>query len=477
MHKERIMGIFHQENKLQARNKPDIKKDRRQRRKQLARRLADGFILIAGSKEAIRSNDNTYPFHQLPNFFFLTGIDFAGCWLLIEPKSGAETLFIPRIDNYHRVWLGHIPGPEEIRKYQGISRVLYVDDLVAELRRVSKNYKHSFCDLDAWKTARPYCLGVSNDSEELEDALWELRAVKKSGELECLKIAGALSSKAHLECMKKTRPGLYEYQIQAVFDGYCLAAGLKHLGYPTIVGSGRNSAVLHYRDNSAQLKNGDLLLIDAGGEYLGYSADITRTYPINGKFSPKQRDIYEIALKAQVECINRARPGVTSADLHVHASKVIAEGLSELKILKGSIDDLVHEEAVRVFFPHGIGHLLGLDVHDGQGGKRRALPNPYKLKIRYVAKLEPGFVITVEPGIYFIEALLNDSENRERHKDRINFDRAESFLSVGGVRIEDDVVIQRQGMPLNLTNVPKSIDDVEAVRHRPRLIGKSLISL
>ena len=204
-----------------------------------------------------------------------------------------------------------------------------------------------------------------------------------------------------------------------------------------------------------------MLLIDAGAECGGYAADITRTFPVNGKFTNRQRDIYSIVLRTQKTCIERARPGVGSAQLHVLSMTLIAEGLKSLGLLRGEVSGLVEGGAVRLFYPHGLTHMLGLDVHDVTGGRKRRMANPTKIPVRFVARLETGVVITLAPGIYFIKALLLDPALRRKHRGSIDFTKAEKFLDFGGVRIEDDIVIQPQGPPLNLTTVPKEISDVE----------------
>jgi Xaa-Pro dipeptidase len=300
---------------------------------------------------------------------------------------------------------------------------------------------------------------------KLRDALDDLRACKTLEELALMKRANDVSGSAHRAVMAAARPEMKEYHLQSVFEAECLRASLKHLAYPSIVATGANAAVLHYRHNDAVLKDGDLLLIDAGAEDKGYAADITRTFPVNGRFTSRQRDVYEIVLAAQKSCIERARAGVVSADLHVHSMRVIADGLKSLGLLKGDTDGLVEGGAVRLFYPHGLTHMLGLDVHDVTGGKRRILPNPTKVPVRFVARLEPGFVITMEPGIYFIAALLEDRDLRRKHKASVDFAKAETFLDFGGIRIEDDIVITDDA-PLNLTTVPKEIADVEAACER-----------
>ena len=437
-------------------------------RKALMERLREGLILLSGGAEVPRNFDVNYPFRQGSDFLYLSGVEEPGCLLLLDPQRRSSTLFIPRIDNHHRVWEGHVPGPAECRRLFGIERTAYRDELPKAVRKARKGYRKVFGDRRSLKLFSRELRGLSRLPAALQDALAELRAVKTPGELASMRRASEVSGSGHALLMRSAKPGMREYEVQALFDAHCLAAGLKHLAYPSIVAAGANSAVLHYRKNDARLKAGELLLIDAGAECRGYAADITRTFPVGGRFSARQRDVYSIVLETQKACIDRARPGVNSADWHVFAMTKIAEGLKSMGLLSGEVSGLVESQAVRLFFPHGLGHMLGLDVHDCMGGKRRQLPNPHKIPIRFVAKLEPGFVVTVEPGIYFIEALLKDKDLRAKHKGSVRFDRAERFLDLGGVRIEDDVVIQASGPPLNLTRVPKEIAAVEELTARDR---------
>lgn len=404
----------------------------------LAKKLAGkGVVHLVGGKPVPRNFDVDYVFRQASDFLYLTGVEEAGCHLVLDGRK--EILFVPRIDAHHRVWEGHVPGPDEARKLFGVDRVMYADQLPKVLGRrkaVSKAL--------------------------LRDALDDLRACKTEGELALMRRASAVSGAAHRAVMAAARPGMKEYQVQALFEIECLKAGLKHLAYPSIVATGVNGAVLHYRRNDATLRDGDLLLIDAGAECRGYAADITRVFPVNGRFTPRQRDVYQVVLAAQKACIERARPGVVSADLHVYSMRKLAEGLKDLGLLKGDLDGLVEGGAVRLFYPHGLTHMLGLDVHDVTGGKRRKMPNPTKVPVRFVAKLEPGFVITMEPGVYFIEALLTDPALRRKHRGAVDFAKAETYLDFGGIRIEDDIVVAEHGPALNLTDVPKELADVEA---------------
>ncbi|PIP84456.1 MAG: hypothetical protein CO113_15955 [Elusimicrobia bacterium CG_4_9_14_3_um_filter_62_55] len=433
-------------------------------RRALMRRLPDGLILLSGGKEIPRNYDVNYVFRQHSNFLYLTGVEEPDCHLLLDPKRRTSTLFLPRIDEHHRVWEGHVPGPAEAKTLYGVPRVLYCDALPAEIKRARKGYRRAYADAASWKHSGSALKGLHKASLTLEDAIEELRTIKTPGELERMAEANRISGRAHELVMRQTRAGMREYEVQALFEAECLRSGQRHLAYPSIVAAGKNGAVLHYRRNDAKLKKGQLLLIDAGVEVRGYAADITRTFPVSSRFSPKQRDVYSVVLETQKACIDAARPGLNSAAWHVLSMRLIADGLRDMKLLRGSIDELVETGAVRLFYPHGIGHLLGLDVHDGLGGKRRKKPNPTKVPVRFVADLEPGMAVTVEPGVYFIDALLNSPRLRRKHRDQVDFTRAERFLDLGGVRIEDDIVVRPSGPPRNLTSVAKEIGDIEALR-------------
>jgi len=424
--------------------------------------LRDGLILLAGGRETIRNRDVPHHFRQRSDFLYLAGVEEPGYDLLLDPKAGKAALFIPRVDSKHRVWLGHVPGPAQTRSLFGISRVLFADELPAELKRLRRGRRKVYTDKASLALHRSVLRGLRAETGRLPDALDALRAVKDGHELRLMAEASRITGAAHLAAMKAARPGMMEYEVQAVYEAVCRRSGLKHQAYLPIVAAGRNAAILHYGRNDARIRKGQLLLIDAGAENHGYAADITRTFPVGARFSPRQRDIYAIVLDAQKACIAAARAGLPYADLHGHSARRIAAGLKELKLLRGPVESLVESGAVRLFYPHGLGHLLGLDVHDGAGGRRRRLARSRKSALRFSARLEPGFVLTIEPGIYFIEALLRDPALRRKHRGAVDFSRAESFLGVGGVRIEDDVLIRRSGPPRNLTAVPKEIREIES---------------
>jgi Xaa-Pro aminopeptidase len=439
----------------------DVRGATRAHRRALERRLPDGLILLTAAPEAHRNGDVHHPYRQSSDFLWTTGVEAPGYALLLDSRRGREILFVPRLTQKHAVWLGRIPSRQEAREAFGIRDVRYREELPAALRRGGRGVLHA--DPRGAGLARREARSLRAEGRELREALDELRIVKDAGELALLEKASVATAAGHVAAMGSARPGQFEYQVQAEMEKTFKAEGCAQLGYGSIVAGGRNGAVLHYVANDRRLGAGDLLLVDAGAEYRGYTADVTRTFPVSGTFGARQRDLYEIVLTAQERCIDYARAGNTTMDLQRLSERVLAEGLRGLGLLRGSVEELVETEAVRVFYPHGIGHALGLDVHDVQGGtKRRLRLRRSSGKLRFRARLEPGFVITVEPGLYFMEPLLRDPELRRKHRARIDFAKAERWLPLGGVRIEDDVVVQTDGPPRNLTSAPKTVAAVEA---------------
>ncbi|OVE82443.1 hypothetical protein BVY03_00955 [bacterium K02(2017)] len=260
--------------------------------------------------------------------------------------------------------------------------------------------------------------------------------------------------------MKSIKSGMTENQAQAILESELLKDGAKHTAYGSIVASGKNGAILHYHENNSKLKNKDLLLIDAGCEWEGYASDITRTFPVSGKFTSKQKEIYNIVLKTQKECIKMIKPGVTMYDIHFTACRLIQNGLVELGIIKKLDEsDLFDKKAYSIFFPHGIGHLIGLDVHD-VGAKPSKNKKRKAKNLRAQLKLEKDMCITIEPGIYFIEAYFDSKEHRKKTSSYINWNIADKYRDVGGIRIEDDLIVTAKGSK-NLTKVPKEINAIE----------------
>lgn len=435
----------------------------RKNRENLMRALPDGLIIVASGAEKSRNSDVDYRFRQDSDFLYLTGITHPHHALVLDPKSKTSHLIIPDRDTRFQIWVGRQMTTQEAKKTHGVNEAHYASDFPKVLAKLRKKYRKIYCGeasqglLKKWQIAHPKkSLGL-----DFRVALNELRIRKSPIELDFMRIANRISHDGHVTAMRATRPGLHEFQIQAAMERDFLDGGAIHNAYSSIVAAGANAAILHYHENNAVCGKDDLLLIDAGCEWHGYAADVTRTYPVSGKFSREQATIYEIVLAAQKQCIEIVKPGVSVLDLHRLACKIIAEGLAACGILKGDPEDAVKNDAHAIFFPHGIGHFLGLDVHDVGAKDPKAKPVKNKPKhLRASRVLEAGFVVTVEPGIYFIDAHFKNAATRKKYAKWIDWKIAESYRCVGGIRIEDDIVVTRNGYE-NLTTVPKEISDIE----------------
>jgi Xaa-Pro aminopeptidase len=268
----------------------------------------------------------------------------------------------------------------------------------------------------------------------------EMRVIKSDEEIEIMQTAADIAAEAHVEAMKAVRPGMKEYEVEALIERIFRQRGANGPAYTSIVGAGANATVLHYINNDGELRDGELLLVDAGAEYKGYASDITRTFPISGRYSQGQREIYDLVLKAQVACVDMVRPGTTHEQLKQHSIEVLTEGMVELGLLKGSPRELIKEKKYEQFYMHGLGHMLGIDVHDVGVYYHDKKSRP----------LEPGVVMTVEPGIY----VAPDTK-----------DVPEKYLGIG-VRIEDDVLCTNNGPRVLTTKVPKQAEEIEALMAR-----------
>ncbi len=302
------------------------------------------------------------------------------------------------------------------------------------------------------------------DLEVLPEALTHCRVFKTDKELDQIREAARINNVAHREVIKALKPGIYEYELKAVFDYYQIKNGLQQAAYTGIFGSGPNSAIMHYVDNKRKIKDGELCLIDAGFEYQGYASDFTRTYPVSGSFAPIQSAVYESVLEAQKQVIEMIEPGVEMETIHVHAARTMMQGLKEADIVRGSVDDLIENDIFALFFPHGLGHFLGLDTHD-VGGYPKGVDKIDRPGLKYLRtrrSLQPGMVVTVEPGLYFIPALLKPALDDEKTIPFLNKEKIASHLDFGGIRIEDNIIVTKEGCE-NLADVPKEREDIERI--------------
>jgi Xaa-Pro aminopeptidase len=417
----------------------------------------DSIAIVPSAREVTRSNDLTFRFRQDSDFYYLTGFDEPEAVAVIKPadKEQPYTLFIRPRDPEREVWDGRRAGVEGAREEYGASVAFpiaeFEDKLADMINGVTNLYYRigngnaEIDDLIVNRIRRIRAMGrkgMSAPQSIIDTAAitHEMRLIKSADEIGLMQRAADIAAEAHVEAMKAARHGMKEYEIEALIEYHFRKNGAAAPAYTSIVGSGANATVLHYVNNDATLRDGDLLLIDAGAEYRGYASDITRTFPINGRFTEPQRDIYDLVLEAQVACIEMVRAGVTNDEIKQRSIEIQTEGMVRLGILKGDPAKLIEEEKYKQFYMHGLGHYLGMDVHDVGRYYVREEPR----------KLEPGMVMTVEPGIYI-------SVNAK--------DVPEKYLGIG-VRIEDDVLVTDDAPRVLSSKAPKQVEEIEALMAR-----------
>lgn len=415
----------------------------------------DSVAIIPSAREATRSNDTAYRFRQDSDFLYLTGFEEPEAIAIIAPgREQKFTLFLRPRDPEREIWDGRRAGVEGAKNEYGANEAFPIVEFDEKLHDI----------LDGAETLY-YRLGVHPDLDDTiirqiarmralnrkpihppqtivdpATIVHEMRVLKSPEEIELMQRAADIAAEAHCEAMKAARAGMKEYEVEALIELIFKRRGAAAPAYTSIIGAGANATVLHYINNDGELRDGDLLLIDAGAEYKGYASDITRTFPINGRFSKAQREIYDLVLEAQMACVEMVTPGTTHDQLKAHSIEVLTDGLVRLGLLKGDPKELIKEKKHEQFYMHGLGHMLGIDVHDvGRyyyGKESRAL--------------EPGVVMTVEPGLYVSPNTKNIPEQ---------------YLGIG-VRIEDDVLCTSNGPRVLTDKVPKQADEIEALMAR-----------
>jgi Xaa-Pro aminopeptidase len=425
-------------------------KEYEKRRNQLATQLPSNSIaIIPGAEETIRNGDVHYNFRQASDFYYFTGFNEPQCLLLIS-KEG-NYLFnrpsCPEEEQWTGKRLGQIAAPAAL----GITKAYSITDLELELPQlltgkttlyysINRSEKWDKLILSSIQTLK---LKARKGAEaptsicDLDAIVGEMRLIKSDEEIRLLREVARISVEAHKRAMRACKSLKFEYQLEAELRYALISQGCRNLAYESIVGSGANSCVLHYSDNNQPLNSGDLVLIDAGGELDNYAADITRTFPVNGQFSPPQKAIYELVLKAQKAGISCVIPGTSWDKIQQTIISVITKGLRDLGILQGNVEDLIKKEAYKPFYMHSSGHWLGLDVHD---------VGSYKIKQSWRA-LKPGMVLTVEPGIYISEGMQGVDP---------------CFWNIG-VRIEDDILVTESGCDNLTADLPVEVADIEAL--------------
>jgi Xaa-Pro aminopeptidase len=424
------------------------------RRKILLNLIGDGIAIISNSDESSRNRDCNYPFRSDSYFHYLSGFPESETVIFLvggnKPKS---IIFCKSKDKSKEIWDGNIYGPEEAAKkflFDEAYSLNQIDKLAPKILEGYVPDKNIYCistkipSNSAIQTAKNISkwmqINTKNGYCDLSIILDRMRCFKSEAEIEIMQKSANIAAQAHIYAMGKTKPGKYEYQIEGEIINQFIQNGAREPAYNSIIASGINACTLHYIKNNSILKDGDLLLIDAGCELENYASDITRTYPINGKFTSPQRDIYQIVLNAQKEAIKKVKPGEYFDEPHKAAIDQIVNGLIDLKILKVSRDEIIEKELYKQFFMHRTSHWLGLDVHDVGQYFDDILENGDSIPIKF----EDRNILTVEPGCY-----IKPSNNVPKE-----------FWDIG-IRIEDDVLVLLDGNKVLSSNAPKEIKDLE----------------
>ncbi|MAF08113.1 MAG: Xaa-Pro aminopeptidase [Acidiferrobacteraceae bacterium] len=427
-------------------------RDYARRRQNLMQHIGDGIAILPSAPVARRNGDVLYRYRPDSDFFYLTGFSEPEAVAVLIPgrAKGEFLIFCRQRNSAEEMWDGHRAGLEGAVKGFNADDAFPMDDIEDILPGLLENRSKVYCNLGRYPDFDEQLLhwlsdvkkrkqsGISAPGElvDLGYILHELRLVKGASEIRAMKKAAAVSVAAHRRAMSRCRPGMFEYEIEAELEYAFRQGGAQYPAYPSIVAGGKNACILHYINNNQRLRRHDLLLIDAGAEIDCYCADITRTFPVSGRFSGRQKALYEIVLAAQLAAIDSVSPGASFIDPHETAVRTITIGLKDLKLLKGSVDSLVEKAAYRKFFTHRTSHWLGLDVHD---------VGEYRVGEAWRV-LEPGMVLTIEPGIYV-----------PQHRSI-----PEKWHEIG-IRIEDDVLVTRQGHEVLTGEAPKDPAAIEAL--------------
>ena len=425
----------------------------RRRKELMAMMEPNSIAIVATAEEKTRSRDTQYHFRPDSDFYYLCGFDEPGAVLVLTPnrEHGEFVLFVRDKDRQKEIWDGYRQGPEGAISNFGADDAFPIGDIDEIIPGLLEGRERVYYSLGRDADFDRRVMGWINalranqrngaippgELQDLDHYLHDMRLFKSAPETKILRESGRIAAEAHVRAMKFAKPGLYEYQVQAEIEHEFASQGAHYPAYASIVGSGRNGCILHYIENNKKMEKGDLVLIDAGCEYQMYASDITRTFPVSGKFSDAQRRVYDIVLNAQLAAIEAVKPGNHWNSPHEQAVRVITQGLVELGILQGDVDELIESEAHTEFYMHRTGHWIGMDVHD---------VGDYKVAGNWRV-LEPGMCLTIEPGIYI-------------HADNESVD--EQWRGIG-IRIEDDVVVTSDGCEILTAGVPKAAEEIEAL--------------
>lgn len=451
------------------------------RRNRLKNQLKSGILLFLGNDETgMNYTDNTYHYRQDSTFLYFFGLDYAGLNAIIDIDENREIIFGDELTIDHIVWMGTQPSIKEKSEAVGITETAPLSDLKSYLTNaVAKGRtihhlptyrpEHQIKLLN-WLDVHPN-IADKNASPEFIKAVVDQRNYKSSEEIIQIEQAVNITAEMHLTAMRMARPGMKEAEIAAAVQEVAIRAG-GQLSFPTIATINGQTLHNHYHGNT--LKSGDMVLIDCGAEnIMHYAGDMSSTFPVDKSFTTRQKEIYQVALNAHEAGIAELRPGVRFKDVHLKVCRTIAEGMKQMGFMKGDLDEAIQQGAHALFFQCGTGHMMGLDVHDMEnlgevyvGYNGEAKSTQFGLKsLRLGRELEPGFVLTIEPGVYFIPELIDMWKAEKRFEQFINYDKVEQYRDFGGLRNEEDFLITSNGARLLGKPIPKTIEDVEMERN------------
>jgi len=451
------------------------------RRLNLRKKIRSGLILIAGNSESpMNYPKNQYRFRQDSNFLYFFGLDLPDFVGVIDIEEGKDCLYGNDFDLDDIIWMGPQPTINELGQSVGIPCTHPMKEFASTLQRAIRNGRkihflpqyrtENILMIDRLMGINPVLVG-QYASTELIKAVVSLRSIKEPVEIAEIDKACDVGYLMHTTAMQLAKAGVPEQELVGAIEGIAIGKGYM-ASFPIILS--QNGETLHNHDHSQTLTSGRMLLTDAGAEITShYASDNTRTFPVDGKFTPVQKDIYSIVLDALNKGIELSKPGVTYQSIHLETAKVITAGLKNLGIMKGDVDEAVANGAHAMFFPHGLGHMMGLDVHDmedlgedyvGYDDEISRIDQFGTAFLRLGRKLQPGFVLTVEPGIYFVPALIEKWKSEKINSSFINFDKAMEYVGFGGVRLEDDILITETGSRiLGAKRIPVTIDEIENI--------------
>ncbi len=440
-----------------------------ERRQRLAQLVDFPVILWSGRRSPRNFPANPFPFRASSHFLYFAGLPLEDAAIFLE--RGKLELFMDEAPPSSALWHGEMPKREEIAQRIGADATFSLSELPSRATRAATVAVQDVTTYlqQAQILKRP--VAAANAPQDLDwelaKAIASLRLCHDAGALSELRQAASVTVEAHKAGMRATSSAKSEAEVRGAMEGVMIAQNMT-TAYSSIVTV--HGEVLHNEQYHHSLQPGDLLLADVGAETpLGWASDVTRTWPVTGKFSATQRDLYDIVLAAHDACIDKIRPGIEYLDIHLLAASVIAQGLVDLGILKGQVSDLVEMDAHALFFPHGVGHLLGLDVHDMEdlgdlAGYEQGRTRSDRFGLCYLRlnrPLKPGMLVTIEPGFYQVPAILNDPELRSNYQDVVDWERLSQFSDVRGIRIEDDVLVTQEGSEVLTAALPTKADAIE----------------